>query len=78
MARRIFEHRCQSCGILSEHLVEFEEVNQECPACGDNAVRVVSAPKLDYLHMGIDKDGLPTAGDKWAKMHRAAAGHGKQ
>lgn len=77
-ARLMYDHRCSGCGALNEHLTEYESKVETCPHCGADDHRVVSATKLDYLHMGVDPHGLPTAGAKWAKMHRKAAGHGDQ
>ena len=72
MARRIFEFRCEACNERFESFEQYEDkvISHEC---GGIAHRVMSAPKLDYLHMGVDAVGNPTAGDKWAKMHREAA-----
>lgn len=76
--RRMYDHRCESCGEKSEHYIAEEEKTTVCPHCGGVAHRIVSAAHFDYLHMGVDKDGLPTAGVKWARMHREAAGKGTQ
>lgn len=77
-ARLMYEHRCSNpdCGALNEHLNAYVDKTDICPHCGAEDNRVMSAPKLDVLHMGVDAAGLPTAGAKWAKMHREAAGHG--
>ena len=76
MTSRIYEYQCPQ-GHVTEKLVPVasREGVQFCttPGCGQLAHYIVSAPKLDYLHMGTDPVGNPTAGDKWARMHREAA-----
>lgn len=50
-------------------LVKFSERNgQHCPSCGEAASFIPPAPKIDYLRMGLDPTGNPTAGDKWAHI----------
>lgn len=69
--RRIFEYRCEKCDERFESYEHYEDKEIE-HECGGVAHRVMSAPKLDYLHMGVSLDN-PTAADKWAKMHRDEA-----
>ena len=71
--KRVFEFRCQTCDERFDSYEEYENKEITHGGCGGTAHRVMSAPKLDYLHMGVDPRGNPTAGDKWAKMHRDAA-----
>jgi DNA-directed RNA polymerase subunit RPC12/RpoP len=71
MARRIFEYRCSECNERFESYRDYED-KEIVHECGGMSHRVISAPKLDYLHMGVSLDN-PTAADKWAKMHRDAA-----
>ncbi len=40
-----------------------------CTECRQPGHRIISAVRLDY-RMGVDPDGCPTAGDKWARLHR--------
>lgn len=69
----LIDIECLKCG----HECEDFTVNGDkplCPLCGGDVVRVWrTPPKLDYLHMGVDSRGLPTAGEKWARMHEQAA-----
>jgi hypothetical protein len=39
-----------------------------CKTCARPARYIISAPKLDYIHMGVDTN-MGTAADKWARMH---------
>ena len=71
MSRKMFEYRCDKCSVRFESFEAYED--KEIPHdCGGIGHRVVSAPKLDYLQMGVSLDN-PTAADKWAKMHRDEA-----
>lgn len=58
-----------------EELVQSHVKMASCPFCRTASVRQLAAPKLDYLKMGLDPHGSPTAGDKWAKMHEQRAKH---
>lgn len=51
-----------------EELVKSDIKQAPCPLCRTAAVRQLACPHLDYLHMGLDPHGNPTAGDKWARM----------
>lgn len=63
--RKLFDHRCESCGEVSEHLVEDEEKLVSCPSCGGDATRIISAVALDNK-MGLDPD-FPTAYSRYGK-----------
>ena len=70
----MYEYHCPECDSITTHLTE--EATREdphiCEKCEALANYIVSAANLDYLHMGVDAIGNPTAGDKWAKMHEEA------
>ncbi len=68
---RIYEYLCVDCEEVCERLVQSNNRKepQICDNCGGLSNYVVSAGHLDYLHMGVDAVGNPTAGDKWARMH---------
>lgn len=67
----LFDFEC-SDGHRFEELVKSDVLILECPKCGKNSVRQISAPRLDYLHMGLDP-ALATASDRWAKMQTEKA-----
>jgi putative FmdB family regulatory protein len=67
------DFRCRACGKTFESLEKSHVVEVTCVACGDTADRLVAAPHLDYIHMGLDPVGNPTAADKWAAMHEKGA-----
>lgn len=73
MSLRLFDFKCPNCGHAFEALVGPEDREEQCPSCAHLARRQVSRPRLSYLKMGVDPTGLPTAGDKWAKMHEQRA-----
>jgi len=64
------DYKCTACEQITEHLEKPEIQYTTCPICGEPAVKLIPAPHFDYLHMGRDPYGLPTAGDKWANMHK--------
>lgn len=41
----IFEFRCSECNEVSERLCKFEDQVMSCKLCGEEANRIVSAPK---------------------------------
>ena len=63
----MFEYQCD-CGKITERFLFKKKLSIPC-VCGGFAHYRVSAPFIDYLHMGIDPTGNPTAADKWAVMH---------
>lgn len=65
----IYEYQCP-LGHVTEVLSEYEkrETSVVCH-CGNKARYRISAPHLDYYHMGVDPD-LSTASDKWEAMHK--------
>lgn len=71
----IYEYECPH-GHVTEKLANHyasRDTAVMCSRCGKLAKYKVSAPHIDYLHMGVDPTGNPTAGDKWARMHIEAA-----
>jgi len=46
MARRLFEFRCEA-GHLQERLVSDEVTKLPCEVCGKDAVRQISAPRIN-------------------------------
>ena len=40
----LYDYRCQSCDKTVELLVRSPEASPPCPTCGDEMVRLVSAP----------------------------------
>lgn len=74
MARILFDFSCDDCAHVFEELIYTdnpESVN--CPWCGSGSTRrLLSAPRIDP-RLGLDPDGFPTMGDKWAKKHRLKA-----
>lgn len=69
----LYDYHCDNCG---ETFDEFRSMDQrkycKCVKCGKRARKLPSVARLDYYNMGVDPD-LPTAIDKWDKMHRAEA-----
>lgn len=68
----LFEFRCTSCEHKFDDLVKSDVQQTPCPNCSGTGERLVSAPRLDPK-MGVDAEGNPTMGDKWAKIRRQQA-----
>ena len=68
----LFDFRCKLCGYRFEDLVKSDTFSLPCPECGGDGTRLISAPRLDP-RMGLDPEGNPTMGDKWAKTREQRA-----
>lgn len=69
----LYDYHCDNCG---ETFDEFRPMDQrhkcKCVKCGKQARKLPNIARLDYYNMGVDPD-LPTAIQKWDKMHRKEA-----
>ena len=65
----IYEYQCPQ-GHVTEHVSKYEQrtTSLQCIHCGLEAKYKISAPHIDYYHMGVDPN-FGTASDKWADMH---------
>jgi putative FmdB family regulatory protein len=69
----LFDFRCLSCNNVFDDMVKPNVYEAPCPECGSsNVTRLMSAPRLDP-RMGLDPEGNPTMGDKWAKIRKDRA-----
>jgi putative FmdB family regulatory protein len=68
----MFDFRCQDCGNTFDDLVKSNIFEAPCPECSGNGTRLISTPRFDP-RMGLDPEGNPTAGEKWAKIRRQRA-----
>lgn len=64
MARMLFDFECEDCSKVFEDLVESETTALPCVACKGNSKRLISAPRIDWLHMGLDP-AFPSAYERW-------------
>lgn len=62
--RMIFDFECEKCAKVFEELVESEITALPCVACKGNSARLIAAPRIDWLRMGLDP-GFPTAYERW-------------
>jgi len=60
----LFDFECK-CGKVFEDLIDSQEKTAPCPDCKKKAVRLISSPRIDWLHMGIDP-AFPSAYERWA------------
>jgi putative FmdB family regulatory protein len=69
----LYDYHCKNC---TETFDEFRSMDErhtaKCPKCGKMAKKRLNTARLDYYNMGV-QSGLPTAIDKWDKMHRQMA-----
>lgn len=64
-----FSYKCE-LGHYHDHFGERDE-SRTCPKCGGATKRVVtSAPRVDWLGMGAQKNAGPEFVDRWEKMHK--------
>lgn len=68
----MFDFRCTSCEHQFDDLVKSSVHSIPCPNCSSEAKRLVSTPRLDPK-MGLDAEGNPTMGDRWAKIRKEKA-----
>jgi putative FmdB family regulatory protein len=65
--KKVFEHRCLDCNVVSEHRVEWEDKIQTCPECGGDAKRIISAVAWGNENScGVDGT-WPGAAGKWER-----------
>ena len=64
MALMFFDFDCEKCSHVFEEFVKSDIHSSPCPACKGNGVRLISAPRIDWLRMGVDP-GFPSAYERW-------------
>lgn len=67
MTLKLYDFECEACSFVFEDLVHNEVMALPCTSCGGKSDRLISAPRIDFLHMGLDP-GFPGAYEKWAKV----------
>lgn len=74
MALILFDYKCRDCDDVFEELVNRDNPGKvKCPNCKtSNTDRQLCAPRLDPK-LGLDAEGFPTMGDKWARIRRQRA-----
>lgn len=60
----MFDFECSTCEKVFEDLVSADTQTLPCPSCKGTACRLVAAPRIDWLHMGLDP-AFPSAYEKW-------------
>lgn len=61
---KLYDFECVSCKHVFEDLVENEVQTLPCTSCNGQSDRLISAPRIDWLHMGLDP-AFPSAYEKW-------------
>jgi hypothetical protein len=61
-----FDFKCHTCGNEYEGFVKPDVLEEPCIQCGQQATRLISAPRTELP--GTDPD-FPGAYDAWAKKH---------
>jgi len=67
----LYDYRCTDCAHKFEAQRSIAARKfASCPSCEEGmGKQLVTAAHIDYLSMGLDPTGNPTAARKWAKMH---------
>ena len=79
MSFKVYDYRCTACGEVDENrfVLSSEADDQTCESCSGEAIRLISAPRLDIA--GMAKAGCPgayeTVGDRITKSHRSVDQH---
>lgn len=68
----LYEYKCVNGHRFEDFNSVEKRMKKKCPECGIMGTKIMSIPHFDYYNMGV-QDGLPTALDKWDKMHRQMA-----
>jgi putative FmdB family regulatory protein len=68
----LYDYECKNGHRFEDFNSVAKRMSTECPTCGVKAKKLPSTARLDYYNMGTDPS-MPTAWDKWAKMHEKEA-----
>lgn len=70
------DYECKKCGHVFEEMTNDESA-VPCSSCKGETTRLISAPSIDWRHMGLDP-GFPSAYEKWGnektKHHKTDKG----
>jgi putative FmdB family regulatory protein len=74
----LYDWRCNTaaCYTKFEAMAPMSQMSGQCPECGGQAKRLISAPRIDP-RMGVDTD-FGTMGDRWAKKMEQKAMEAKK
>jgi hypothetical protein len=61
---KLFDFECTACGLVFEEMINDDSHSLPCTSCKEKATRLIAAPRIDWLHMGLDP-GFPSAYEKW-------------
>jgi len=64
--KRIYEFKCQECKEIFDRYVEYTQ-HSECPLCGGNADKIISAPRIDLEGYS---GAFPGAADAWVRKRK--------
>lgn len=64
MGYRLFDWECTKCASVFEEMVNDDSKMLPCTSCGGKADRLIAAPRIDWIRMGVDP-GFPSAYEKW-------------
>lgn len=68
----LYDFRCTRCKAKFDTMVKSDVHETPCVECGALSKRLVSTPRFDP-RMGLDPEGNPTMGDRWAKIRKDRA-----
>jgi putative FmdB family regulatory protein len=64
----LYEYECKNGHVFDAFSSMEKRKSHKCPECKVTAKQRITPSHLDYLGMGTSPS-LPTAADKWARMH---------
>jgi hypothetical protein len=65
----LFDFLCAEHGLF-EDLAKPDIHQVPCPKCGLNAIRQISAPRIDKSAMALQSGATPTSIDHFERVHR--------
>lgn len=68
----LYDYQCPNGHKFEDFNSVEKRMKQKCPECGVSAKKLLNTVRLDYYDMGTDPS-MPTAWDKWARMHEKEA-----
>lgn len=63
---KLYDFECGTCAVRFEEMVDSHDDTRTlpCRSCEGQAERLIAAPRIDWLHMGLDP-AFPSAYEKW-------------
>lgn len=66
----LFDFQCKKCERLFEDMAKPGEYWRQCPDCGGNAQRQLSAPRINHSAMALSDSASPASIDYFERSHK--------